>query len=130
MGRMRLGHNKERSYVFFIEDSFKIHPGNFVHNILDFIFIFRHTNKLSLDAVLALFVTHKAININDKELDSALESNVVCITFSIMDDKKYLSRARLFDESFGQFIALNTEQLSVYCQIVTILASIHKRRWD
>lgn len=103
-----MGNNKQRSHIFFIEDSIKIHPYNFLHNILVCIFISWHSYKLDVDAVLALPVAHQAIDINDKKLDLILESHDIRDIFPNMDDKKHLSRARFVNESFRSFTALNT----------------------
>ena len=72
-----------------------------MYTFLDTFFIFRHTNKHSFNVILALLVIDKAINLDDKDVKSILENNVLCGVFSVLDYNKHLQRSRLSDGSFG-----------------------------
>ena len=72
-----------------------------MHTVLDTVFIFRHTNKHSFNVILALLVIDKAINLDDKDVESVLENNVLCSVFSILDYNKHLQGSRVSDGSFG-----------------------------
>lgn len=72
-----------------------------MYTVLGTVLIFRHTNKHSFNVILALLVIDKAINLDDKDVKSILENNVLCGVSSILDYNKHLQGSRVSDGSFG-----------------------------